>query len=638
MKKKLLEPSIFLGVFVIVGLIYSFGLFSLTQDEMVDHFFLKHDPHERIIIIAVDDDSLNAIGRWPWSRKVFADILPDLQSARAIGFDINFADPAADVVEGTVSGDASLSKALESSKVPIVMPVELRKVGGVSVKPLDIFSSHATLGFANAIVDSDGVTRYGASKLGNYSSFAAVLAYIGKATTTPLKSPYRIDYVGGAKTFPTISLVDVYHHKIPARIFDGATVLIGSTANDLHDFLGTPFGMMPGVEVMANNIHTLESGNFINKIPLGIGLLIIFLLDLLCALAILKVNRFSVISLILVCEFVVIILSSFILFHFYIIFPLFYTLLGFVLTTAFMLSFRYIKESGEKRFIRKTFQYYLNGDVIEELVQNPEKLRLGGTRRNVTILFSDVRDFTTISESMTPEDLTSFMSSYFSLVSDIVMDGKGVIDKYIGDAIMAFWGAPLDNPTHPEDTCRVAVAMIDKLEAHNAELKKKGLPPIHIGIGINTGEVVVGNMGSLKRFNYTIVGDNVNFTSRLEGLTKQYGVTCIISESTRDSIKNATDLYTRELDEVLVKGKKTPKKIFELMKTPTDESTLSRFRAFDEGRRLYIEGKFNEAIGKFEEANKEENDKTSKIFAERCRNLIANPPENWNGIYEFKTK
>ena len=638
MKKKLLEPSIFLGVFMIVGLIYSFGLFSLTQDEMVDRFFLKHDPHEKIIIIGVDDNSLNAIGRWPWSRKVFADIIPDLQSARVIGFDINFAEPAADVIEGSQSGDDSLAKALEASKVPVVMPVELRKDGLVSVKPLDIFSSHARLGFANAIMDSDGVVRYADAKLGNYTSIAAVLSDVGEATTTPLESPYRIDYVGGANTFPTISLVDVYHHKIPSRIFDGATVLIGSTANDLHDFLGTPFGMMPGVEVIANNIHTLESGNFISKMPLGIGLLIIFILDLLCAVVISKIKRFNIISLVLVSEFVLIILSSFVLFHFHIIFPLFYALLGFALTNAFMLSYHYIKEASEKRFIRSTFQYYLSGDVIEELVQNPEKLRLGGSRRNVTILFSDVRDFTTISESMTPEDLTSFMSSYFTIVSDIVMDGKGVIDKYIGDAIMAFWGAPLDNPTHPEDTCRVALDMISKLESHNKVLKEKNLPVIHIGIGINTGEVIVGNMGSLKRFNYTIVGDNVNFTSRLEGLTKQYGVTCIISESTKDAIKSAADLYTRELDEVLVKGKKTPKKIFELMKMPTDENILSRFRSFDEGRKLYIEGRFEDAIKKFEEANKEGDDKASKIFIERCRNLVVNPPENWTGIYEFKTK
>lgn len=629
MKKQILPIFLFVAVFIVTSLLYGFGVFDIWQEKITDRFFLIEKPKQNIIIIAVDDQSLNAIGQWPWSRKTFATILPDLSKARVIGFDINFADPSS---RGPAD-DATLVSALKDSEVPIVFPIELREDGLVSAKPLDIFTEHVSLGFTNIPVDSDGISR----RLNNGTRHGSLAAVVGVGDSWA-PSSNRIHYLGPEKTFTTIPFVDVYEHKIPKRVFEGATVFIGATANDLHDFLQTPFGLMPGVEVNANVAETLMDRAFIKEIAFGLGLFIIFLFELIAALIIIKIKRLRILIPSLIILFALVPLLSFSLFSVLLIFPTFYALIGLLLTSTIMLISQYVAESKEKRFIRSTFQYYLSGDVIEQLVNNPEKLRLGGEKRKVTILFSDVRDFTTISESMSPENLTSFMSEYFTEVSDIVMDKRGVIDKYIGDAIMAFWGAPLDNPHHAEDACRAALVVIEKLEEHNAKSKAKGLPVINTGFGINTGEVVVGNMGSKKRFNYTIVGDDVNFTSRLEGLTKEYGVTCIISESTKEEIRDIPEMYIRALDEVLVKGKKQPKKIFQLMKKPTDEKDIQKFKYFEEGRGLYIKGDWNQAIEKFEKALSFGDDKSSSMFIERCKALIANPPAEWTGIYQFKTK
>lgn len=617
-------------IFILSSGFYLAGIFDTWQDKITDRLFLKTAPQEKVIILAIDDQSLAALGSWPWERKHFADVIPALQEAKAIGFDINFANPSG---KGAFD-DQRLLEALKASKVPIVFPLELREDNAITVEPLDMFKPFVSMGFVNMPIDTDNAVRNVIHRRGSFSSFASVLA--GDASSTPKE--HRIYYFGPEKTFTTIPFIDVYNGKIPARVFAGATVFIGATANDLHDVLSTPFGVMSGVEVNANSFETIKEQKFLTEIPIPIALLLILALNLLATLCIIKIKRFSILALALASLIFVIILAAFCSFYFLILFPILYILIGFVLTSAVTLSFQYILESNEKRFIRKTFQYYLSGDIIEELVSHPEKLQLGGEMRTVSILFSDVRGFTNISEAMTPKELTAFMSQYFTGASDIIMEKRGVIDKYIGDAIMAFWGAPLENPRHAEDACRSAMGMLARLREDNKKRVEAGQPPISIGLGINTGDVVVGNMGSLQRFNYTIIGDDVNFTSRLEGLTKQYGVSCIVSESTKNLIEGASGLKVRELDEVIVKGKKKPKKIFELMPATDDPKLESALMLFKEGRDLYIAGKWQEASAIFEKAIAENNDAPSKVFLGRCVELIAHPPAQWDGIYEFKTK
>ena len=202
-------------------------------------------------------------------------------------------------------------------------------------------------------------------------------------------------------------------------------------------------------------------------------------------------------------------------------------------------------------------------EVINELMTDPSRLKLGGQRKELSILFSDIRDFTSISEKMDPEELTHFLGEYFSRMTAVVLEHRGVVDKYIGDAVMAFWGAPVPEKNHAKQAVATALVMAAELKKLNEENKQKGWPEIKIGIGINSGEVVVGNMGSEKRFDYTVIGDNVNLASRLEGLNKTYQTSILISESTADEVKNLFTL--RELGVTQVKGRQAAVKIFEVL-------------------------------------------------------------------------
>ncbi|MEW6040639.1 MAG: adenylate/guanylate cyclase domain-containing protein, partial [Elusimicrobiota bacterium] len=238
--------------------------------------------------------------------------------------------------------------------------------------------------------------------------------------------------------------------------------------------------------------------------------------------------------------------------------------LSIILSFSGVMGYRLLTEEKEKRWIKKTFSYYLSPTVIDELAGNPDKLRLGGERKILTVLFSDIRNFTTISEKLNPEEVVGILNEYLSAMTDIVFKHSGTLDKFIGDAIMAFWGAPIYSEDHAEKAVECALEMIDKLKELQEEWKRQNKPIIDIGIGINTGEMVVGNLGSHQRMDYTVIGDNVNLGSRLEGLNKQYATHIIISEATNEAIKHK--FKSKSLGQVSVKGKEKPVTIFELLK------------------------------------------------------------------------
>ena len=607
-----------------------FGLLHIPQEKIIDRLYLKKPQSDTIVLIAIDDASLTAIGQWPWPRTIFAKVLSKLSHPERVGIDINFSEPS----RLGDHDDTILAQALATSTFPIVLPIEINAKGNVTTEPLALFQVHTQKGFVNVPLDGDSIARKGFTKLAGYSSFAYVVS--GNFPTAP--QAFRIDYRGAEDTYLTLSLVDVLDDKIPPRIFDNKIVLIGVTAQSLHDTVETPFGTLPGVFVHAASIGSLSEPMHYTDLAQWFSALIIICIIAGIFLIVQNIKKLPVLIPALVFVLITIIVASALLFAHYTVAPILYFLIAYGIAVGLSVLFEFVRESKEKRFIRKTFQYYLSADVIEVLTRNPEKLVLGGEMRNVTILFSDVRGFTTISEAMTPEQLTSFMSDYFTGISDIVMDKRGVIDKYIGDAIMAFWGAPLDNPAHPADACRAALAINEKLQLDNQRWQAKGLPPIEIGIGINTGNVVVGNMGSHKRFNYTVIGDDVNFTSRLEGLNKEYGTTCIISETTKTEIEHEKDMFARELDEVIVKGKKTPKKIFELLKAPLSQEDIELLKYFAAGRAHYKQGEWDAAILAFKKALAIRDDGPSLAFIQRCQKFKSKHPENWNGIYEFTSK
>ena len=617
---------------------YYSGALGVLQDKFFDRFFVTKAAPHTVVVIAIDDESIEALGGWPLSRATLAQALDNLHGAAAIGFDLVLADPSSRGAQD----DAAFAAALGRATFPVVVPFQFDERGGKTIEPLALFAGYSVRGYANVALDQDGVVRRFEPQRQNQLSFAAALL-----PSTTLPAGYvRIDYRGPAKTVLTIPFVDLYRGKVPAAALQDKLVLVGATAPDLHDSVQTPFGVMPGVEVQANALSTLEAGRFFTATP---GVLVFFALLLAAALAallIVWVKRLWLLLSLLASGLASTTLLAIVLFGQHILFPNLAVSLAFVLAVGGVLVYQYLAESKEKKFIRETFQYYLMPEVIDQLVADPTKLALGGERRGLTILFSDIRGFTSISEGLTPEQLMEIMNEYLTAMTDVILHTKGLVDKYIGDAVMAFWGAPLPNPRAAIDACRSVLLMSQALQKLNIHWAERGLPHLQIGVGINAGEVIVGNMGSNKRFNYTVMGDEVNFASRLENLNKVYGTQCLISESVQKQIAHSTsskqvgeaDLCVRELDRVLVQGKKEPKLIFELITQPVDEVFEQVLGEFAKGRVEYVAGEWHKASEHFKAALALRPDPPSQLFLERCAHLLQSPPVQWDGVYEFTTK
>jgi adenylate cyclase len=297
----------------------------------------------------------------------------------------------------------------------------------------------------------------------------------------------------------------------------------------------------------------------------------------------------------------------------------------------FVALFKYLNKNKENRYIKQAFSRYLSHKLLGELLINPDKLSLGGETRNMTVLFSDIRSFTTISEGLTSAELVSMLNDYLDYMTNIILDHEGTIDKYIGDAIMAFWNAPLDEPDHATKGILAALDMQKQVEEFVQAHPE--YPEIKIGIGVNTGDMTVGNVGGSARFDYTVLGDNVNLGARLEGLTKKYGVTVLCTQSAMDQFTGQQVLF-RLLDEVRVKGKTSAVKIYEPMFE--SEVNLKLKQVYAEAFELYQQAEFAKAA---ELLKKTSNlDAAAKKLQERSEQLVQSPPAKWEGIWNWEEK
>jgi adenylate cyclase len=319
-----------------------------------------------------------------------------------------------------------------------------------------------------------------------------------------------------------------------------------------------------------------------------------------------------------------------------------YPILTLIVMYTGLTIYRYMTEEREKRKIKSAFSSYVNASVVQEMLKNPDMLKLGGDKRMATVLFSDIRGFTTISERLDASALVHLLNHYFTAMTDIVFKYDGLLDKYIGDAIMAVWGAPLSQPDHAALACRTGLEMMDGLARVRREMAGTiaGVEDLDIGIGINTGTMVVGNMGSLSRMDYTAIGDSVNLGSRLEGANKQYGTNVIVGEMTWEQIKDR--FCCRELDAVAVKGKKLPARIFELVGEPgqVSEDKLKLARAFHKGLAAYKSRRFDDADRIFSAIHHHyPDDKPTRLYLDRVAELRRDPPgPDWDGVFVMKTK
>ncbi|OGQ25232.1 MAG: hypothetical protein A3D29_01610 [Deltaproteobacteria bacterium RIFCSPHIGHO2_02_FULL_42_44] len=654
-------------------------------------------PSSEVVIVAIDEKSINKLGRWPWPRTTMAKLINELTHAKVVAFDVVFSEPetkqrdnslgsavrkAKNVVlgyflreEATELPHAASINQLERSKIKFlktigeVETIPVPELPGLEANIPVIGAGAKGFGLFNIFPDeNDGVVRraqllflyqgelypsLGLEALRQYydSNSVLTLASYGvdslfindKKIPTDESGRLQLNFYGPGGTFKTYSAVDIVNGKIPKNQIENKIVFIGATEKGIYDLRVTPVDpVYPGVEVHATVAANVIEQRYLTYDSRVIALdvfLMIFLPIGLC-LAITWVHR-TFISLAIFLTF----LSFHIIINFYLfssynlvpsaVYPSLSVLFAYLMAEAY----RNIVVESKSRFLRKAFGTYVSPELVTEILKDQDRLKLGGEKREITTLFSDIRGFTSLSEKLSPEELVALLNEYLSPMTKIVLEEKGTLDKYIGDAIMVLCNAPLDLPNHPEKGCDIALRWIRELEQLNGRWQEKGYPPLGIGIGINTGEAVVGNMGAELRFDYTAIGDTVNLASRLEGMNKLYGTAIIVSENTHRLAKNK--FLFRELDMVRVKGKEKPVAIYELLDSlPASAAKDELVNSFSEALNLYKNRRFEEAKIKFSAIlYKFHEDGPSKLYVQRCIDYItASPSADWDGVYIAKTK
>ena len=496
---------------------------------------------------------------------------------------------------------------------------------------LDVQTVRSFLGLPNDQV---------ALEFGPVGAYRIVFGDKAQVRTDDLGRVY-INYHGPSYTYPHYSMADVIEHKAPAGVFSGKIVLVGATATGIGDLRTTPFGGLdyPGVEIHANVIDNILHQNFLLRgakqslwdlalilffgVPLGIWMALVSPRWMGCGIVMLAV--------LVAVDYFAFLKGSWLNF----------TIPALTITANVLLVslYRALIEEKEKRRVRTAFGQYLSPEVVRRLLLNPELVEPRKTE--ITVMFSDIRGFTTISEKLDAQELAVFLNQYLSDMTQIVFERRGTLDKYIGDAVMAFWGAPFEEEGHAVLGCQTALDMMTQIHKMQKKWEAQGKPRLDIGIGLNTGVASVGNMGSSLRYGYTALGDSVNLSSRLEGLNKDYGTHILVNETTYLAARDSGFIF-RELDLIRVKGKLQPVVIYELIAFSSEltAETQTLLGRFCEARELYRQRRWLEAQTAFQSIlDQWPNDGPARAYWKRCQEyLFDEPSTNWDGVFTMTHK
>ncbi|XOF34965.1 MAG: CHASE2 domain-containing protein [Candidatus Electrothrix sp. YB6] len=460
---------------------------------------------------------------------------------------------------------------------------------------------------------------------------------------TTMHGELIVYFSGPARTFPYISAHDILSDNFDPAVLRNAYVLIGISAPGLFDLRAVPTDrVFPGVEVHANALNTILSRNFLQRPEWAKGAEMIYLLciSLVSFLLLPKIKATSGVFLSLAIFVGIILLSLYSFYYQNILIDITYPVIITGVLFTFFTSYNFFAEEKKTHQLRSAFSHYLSPDVVRELVEKKDRLVLDGEERELTILFSDIRNFTAMAEKMSPDNLCSFLNQYMTPMTGAIMERRGTVDKFIGDAIMAFWNAPLDTPNHLQLACDCALSMLRELAELNRNWQKEGLSEVQIGIGLHFGQARVGNMGSQHRFDYTVIGDTVNLASRLEGLTKLYGVNILVSDAVARAMAQENAFFFRQIDTVRVLGKKTPVTLYQLLAADVISAAMRQeLRSHKQALTVYTAGDFQAAFSAFQKLqDRSPNDRLYSVYLERCRQLAAEPPAHWDGITDLHVK
>lgn len=580
-RRRILVATV-LVVSVLVTALQLTPVWTLLENRAFDYastVAAPERPSDGPIIVAIDEPSLAEVGlQWPWPRSVHARLVESLRKAGAkvIALDIIFAEPSSEEADAALARSLASDVVLAGDETFIESNQALQYI---RVEPLQRFTARgARVGIASIAPDRDGILR----RLPSYpDGFAAtILAATGAPVATPDSA--LLQTFGGTRTYPTVSYYQALDPQafLPEGTFRDRIVLVGLSLQnsptitaggaDVHATSSTirTGRLVAGVEIQATIVDNLAHGLAIARAPMMAAILAILLAAAFgCRMAWRRTGWTTIaVTAVAVLGFLA---ASYLALRFGRVFvPPLAPALALSLVSGVGGALDFAAERRQRRAVTRAFSHYLSPALVERLARDPSQLRLGGQMRTLSILFCDIRGFTTIAESMKddPERLTLLINRLLTPLSDVVLDKGGTIDKYIGDCLMAFWNAPLDDPDHALHAVQAALGMETALESVNDSLRREAQDrseaPIvlRIGIGINSGPCVVGNMGSDRRFDYSALGDAVNLASRLESASKDLGVTIVIGASTAELVAGRVEL--RPLRSISVKGRTEPILVF----------------------------------------------------------------------------
>lgn len=678
----------------LIPLVRAFELKSIDKQ-----FQLYADPQKadkRIVFVEVDQPSLDHFEKdnipFPWPRTMYSPIIDYCAKggAKAIIFDILFNNMSpygeeedqsfANTIEE--AGNVYMAAAfMESGAGP---SPEIGQSFGLSFEgdappaitknsvslPLDVIRDAVKgIGSVTFKPDEDGVyrrispmVRYGDFLVPGLSLAPLVdksqKIKISKSLLTianmeiPIDSAGNmwINYQGPRGTYRWHSAAEVISSAMMVQNgdeplilqseFRDAYVIIGYTAPGIYDLKPTPMSAVsPGMAAHAALLDTLLNERFLKEAPVWVVALIGFIGAMIVAMAVISVGSPIISGFLVLAVAITLFVVSGEFFKSGLIVNLVTVEVPLALSLVMSAVYRFQFEGKQRRYIKKAFQHYVSPNVVEQMLKEPDKLKLGGEKRYITVFFSDLVGFTSLSEKTEPNELVLVLNEYTTLMAETITERGGTVDKYIGDAVMAFWGAPVDQDEKATKACITALETFTKLKAFSDKLVAQGLTPVDMRIGLNSGYAIVGNMGSADRFDYTALGDTVNQGARLEGLNNAYGTKILAAEATWMEAKEA--VFGRKVDYLTVKGKEIPITVYEIMAKRGEETKLQRMIAekYETAFALYLSRDWEKSAPLFEEILKVTDDGPSKVLLERSRLYLKTPPpDDWNGSFRHTSK
>lgn len=655
----------------------------------------KEGTSKDIVLIKIDDESLQKIGMWPIPRINWVTLLEHLKEldVKVVSFDVMFPEKSGQYINKKSVDElleASIASFQKGGENFIILPYTVQNLkdnNSYEEVPEDLFNmildskvqdgfslnenfvekytyplktlltSSSDLAYISMDEDGDGVFR-GYKFVSNIDSLylpslalRSLERYLSKTAEVRLNSAEssllidnktlelnkngesKIRWLGSKNYYSEISLYDILDKEkylLYKNLLQGKIAFIASTAKGAHDLRNSPIdSKLPGVYAHMNAVsmfldsyfYKSQNESFIASVLLLFGSLILLFIFMSF-----KRATFDLLSVTGIISALYFIDSSYFIKNGYEL-GLFFIFFALITSYSWITFLNFREVSREKKVIKGAFSRYVAKSVMDEMLDHPEKLKIGGERKIITCLFSDVRNFTSISEGLSATELAKILNIYMGKMTDIVFDTKGTLDKYIGDAIVAFWGAPIEDKNHAQNALDAAVLMLEEIPSINSLFKENNYPEFHIGIGLNSGECNVGNMGSDHIFSYTALGDNMNLGARLESLCKHYGAQILISEYTYNEIdKNKYKI--RLIDNVVVKGKEQPVRVYEVLHSYHPMNDEEKLLTFKEAYNHFINKNFIEAKEKFIGILKSNDDIPSKHLLKKCEEFIKTPPDD----------